>query len=279
MNIRKLVQIMLPSVLLLLLSLLTVVSSTDLTLASCKNDTVCSGDRRCVNLSTDELNFFKCAPQFEESCFCFVTSPNFAPCESLKEATPSPTPDPNCFYACTSEVQCPSDTRCSIPEDDTFGGFASCLNRCEGSSDCEDGEVCGILPFGDKKSACMDKETVEARNIERVGVCIDADLLEHMDHDELVFGHQHRTAWVLCDENGSCATPGHMVVWHGHSMKMETYCAGRCQWKVTKVNSPKYRLALRVSSHTHGLEFTTFAAKYETRAEEAVLATLVRIGL
>ena len=63
-------------------------------------------------------------------------------------------------------------------------------------------------------------------------------------------------------------------------MMMKKYCerAG-CEERVMEVNSLRYKKGMRVASKTDGLEYTVFAARYETRAEEAVLATAVRMGL
>eukprot|EP00177_Eucheuma_denticulatum_P004220 GFKZ01007645.1.p1 GENE.GFKZ01007645.1~~GFKZ01007645.1.p1 ORF type:complete len:639 (-),score=59.51 GFKZ01007645.1:279-2195(-) len=111
-------------------------------------------------------------------------------------------------------------------------------------------------------------------------VCVDARLLEGMKKEELVF-EEHAMTTVLCDKMGSCATPGHIVVWNGSSMMMRSYCgvAGGCEEVQMEVNSPRWRKKLRVVTRTSGLEFTAFAAKYATRGEEMALTALVRVGL
>lgn len=112
-------------------------------------------------------------------------------------------------------------------------------------------------------------------------ICVDAAALAHLDARDLVFD-THRRAAVLCDTMGSCATPGHMVHFSGRAMMMRTYCqqaVGGCSRTVKEVNSPKFKRALRVPSRTEGLSYTTFAARFETVAEEHVLKTLVHIGL
>lgn len=107
------------------------------------------------------------------------------------------------------------------------------------------------------------------------GGCVDVRALEGRP---LVYA-RHRRRVVLCDSGESCATPGHVVVWKGTAMMMKSYCAlVRCQRSVIWVNSPTYARGLRVASRTGGLEYTAFAAKYETTVEERALAVAVRAG-
>lgn len=110
-------------------------------------------------------------------------------------------------------------------------------------------------------------------------VCIDARLLSHMKEGELVFKN-HILATVICDTNKSCATPGHMVLFEGVAMSMRRYC-GRvgCTTELAHVNSPRYRRGLRVATNTKALEFTPFAARYESRVEELFLTAMLRLGL
>lgn len=112
-------------------------------------------------------------------------------------------------------------------------------------------------------------------------VCIDARAIKHLPSEELVF-HRHRMARVLCDSNGSCATPGHMVMFRGHGIRMRTYCRiskVKCREDHLYVNSPRYRRGIRIKSNTEGLEFTALAARYETWTEELLLAGALRLGL
>lgn len=113
-------------------------------------------------------------------------------------------------------------------------------------------------------------------------VCIAAKSLSHFKNNELVFD-SHRSALVLCDHNGSCATHGHIVVHNAKPMMMSSYCKSvatkGCTETEMLVNSPRMRRSLRVPSNTDGLEFTALAARYQTKAEEQVLSTAVRIGL
>lgn len=111
-------------------------------------------------------------------------------------------------------------------------------------------------------------------------VCIDVRMLDHLPRNTLVF-EEHRLAVVLCDDTGSCATPGHIVMWRGKAMMMRTYCGivKGCKEQEMLVNSPKYRRQMRVNSKTAGLVYTAFAARYETNTEEHVLRLAVRLGL
>lgn len=111
-------------------------------------------------------------------------------------------------------------------------------------------------------------------------ICIDAEALSHLPAHELVFDEHRRTA-VLCDRNGSCATPGHVVVYQQRPMLMKSYCdmVATCKRTVKFVNSPKFKRALRISSRTDDLHYTALAARYETRAEELVLTTILRMGV
>ena len=120
------------------------------------------------------------------------------------------------------------------------------------------------------------------------GVCIDAQVLLHIEEASLVYPRDSQPrASVLCDQNGSCATPGHMVTWNGRPMIMRRYCSEvtevQCIGKVMHVNSPKMSLSKtagrRIGSKTGGLLFTSLAARYETLIEEKMLGVLVRLGV
>lgn len=112
-------------------------------------------------------------------------------------------------------------------------------------------------------------------------VCIAANMLTGVQRSDLVYA-EHKRAQVLCDENGSCATDGHMVLYRGVAMMMATYCdldAVNCRREATVVNSPRMRRGLRIASRTTGLEFTAFAARFVSKLEERALRGLVRFGL
>lgn len=113
------------------------------------------------------------------------------------------------------------------------------------------------------------------------GVCIAVHLLKGFHPNDLVFD-KHRNANVLCDQFGSCATPGHIIYWKDQAMMMKTYCEqvhDGCRKKVMLVNSPRYGRKLRVESISPQLSFTAFAARWESVGEELFLRTAVRMGL
>lgn len=123
------------------------------------------------------------------------------------------------------------------------------------------------------------EEEEKKKKAEEEDGCVDARALAHLGAGELVYG-SHVKARVLCDATGSCATPGHVVVFKGETMMMRRYCEKvGCENDVIDVNSPTYRKALRVASRTGGLEYTTFSARYESSIEESVIRLAVRAGL
>lgn len=129
-------------------------------------------------------------------------------------------------------------------------------------------------------SAAASQEVVVTPSPEATtNVCVDANALEHLESEELVFS-THYLAKVLCDANNSCATAGHMVELRGRVMMMKTYCANvGCTEREMLVNSPKYQRGRRVKSNTEGLRYTALAARYSSRAEEIVLIAATRIGM
>lgn len=157
-------------------------------------------------------------------------------------------------------------------------------------------------------------DDLESPDPDDAGVCVDAAALSAVHPSHLVFP-SHRRAAVLCDPQGSCATPGHMVVFQGRVMTMRLYCEDRCERRVMWVNSPRMdmrlrlrlsgwrrgndeetwsggeempggrmeengssNIAVRVKSRTEGLFYTALAARFESRLEIAALRILVRLG-
>lgn len=116
--------------------------------------------------------------------------------------------------------------------------------------------------------------------------CVDALLLQRsgLSQSQLVF-RQHRVAVALCDKYGSCATPGHIVIYHGHPMSMKTYCETqsekqpRCETRKMLVNSPRFAISLRLNTNTSDLQFTALSARFETKLEEVALTLAIRIGV
>ncbi|CAN8075631.1 unnamed protein product [Agarophyton chilense] len=169
------------------------------------------------------------------------------------------------------------------------------MKSCAKSSECDSGEVCvdsgntSAQPFCFSKAAAEKDDDLtpidgptnpNASPIAQASdVCIAVHSLQHLAGSELMYA-RHRLARVLCDSNLSCATPGHVVVYQGSPMMMDSYCKlAACVDRIMHVNSPRYLRALRIPSSTEGLHFTAFAARYRSNVEERVLSTAVRIGL
>ena len=201
-----------------------------------------------------------------------------------------------------STASCPAGDKCFCAPADGF-------DRCTSSDDCSTaGEVCVQLT---KSTVCFSQEAASAAGIPVVGdespgddggagainipidvagsggdndgndkeVCIDARALGHISTNGLVF-EKHAVSRVLCDENNSCATRGHMVVFRGHAMRMSTYCDSvDCKEAVIEVNSPHFNRRMRIESNTKGLEYTAFAARYDTQAEESLIRMAIHLGL
>lgn len=213
--------------------------------------------------------------------------------------TPSSTPAPIqrgnglSYDTCSSTADCRQGREC-LDMTRSVRGFACCnpsqtatcgcvpdtLVFCEKNDDCEQGEQC--VSTRTDVPRCMSTSAREDYNAKVAfsgGGCIDADMLGHLGREKLVYS-EHRMKRVMCDVSGSCATPGHVVVWKGKSLMMKTYCAYvPCVQKVKLVNSPRYQLGISVPSLTEGLTFTAFAARYETSIEERFLAAVRRLGL
>eukprot|EP00177_Eucheuma_denticulatum_P002424 GFKZ01004347.1.p1 GENE.GFKZ01004347.1~~GFKZ01004347.1.p1 ORF type:complete len:512 (+),score=25.00 GFKZ01004347.1:264-1799(+) len=159
------------------------------------------------------------------------------------------------------------------------------LVPCQGSAECTPGEVCSNF-VGVSQAICVSEDVVENNEaISQISeetseaICVDAEALSDISREDLVFS-EHAVGRVVCDSHGSCATRGHIVVYEGRAMMMGTYCGiVGCQKRVMYVNSPKYSRRKRIRSRTVGLEYTVFAARWETKVEEQVLTAAVKIGL
>lgn len=198
-------------------------------------------------------------------------------------ALPAPTIQTSNGGECTSDAQCADNLECrevDLGRCDSDSLKCYCLptkpvRLCESDSEC--GDDMGCLEFAGG-STCIESELLEI--IRDAGVCIAIDHLNEFDTDELVFA-DHRKASVLCDKDNNCATAGHIVVWNGKGMMMKSYCdlIDGCTKKTVMVNSPKWKRGLRVKGNGQGLEFSALAARYETKAEEAVMDIAVRMGI
>ena len=143
---------------------------------------------------------------------------------------------------------------------------------CEEDDDCAEDFVCAK----DKFPVCVREE-----ELERANVCIGVHHLGKFEKRDLVFSN-HRLTRVLCDVKDSCATPGHMVLYRGKGMMMRSYCdvvKGGCETRVMNVNSPRWKRGLTIESKSDDLSFTAFAARWESKVEEGVLQSAIRVGL
>ncbi|CDF33442.1 unnamed protein product [Chondrus crispus] len=149
---------------------------------------------------------------------------------------------------------------------------------CSSDDDCPGEKKCTELENGEKVCLSDDEKEV-LEDVVKDAVCIDAAALQHLQTHELVYS-RHVSSRVLCDAFGSCATQGHIVRYAGKAMMMKNYCRiVECEERIIKVNSPRYSIGMRVPSKTDGLEYTSFAARYESVVEEAAIAAAVRMGL
>lgn len=93
----------------------------------------------------------------------------------------------------------------------------------------------------------------------------------------------HRQATVLCDNNLTCATPGHMVIFNDVPMMMKTYCqrvpTANCDHRIMLVNSPRMKAILRLTMDTPQLLLTAMAASYETAVEKIVMRVALSSGI
>ena len=97
----------------------------------------------------------------------------------------------------------------------------------------------------------------------------------------MIYKH-HQRGSVLCDHNGSCATPGHVVSWNGEPMMMKKYRATilgvECNRRVMWVNSIIFRRKVVVPSRTAGFKYTALAARYESSMKELMLRAVIKPG-
>lgn len=254
-------------------------AETGLTLETCVSE--CLGTRICALIRPD-LTLARCPSTvaFNDVCACF-------PVEAR---------------ACSSTSDCESAELCAS---NPFFPITICVSR-EAEKAYDGIDETSVAPSssprpgvtvpvatgpagsGPSSDADISPETVPAPSLDpeseqpdgpSINICIDARALQHMDRKDLVFRY-HVWSHVLCDEMGSCATSGHMVIFRGRRIMMQSYCEMvSCDHRVVQVNSPKQRRALRVDSNTEGLQFTAFAARYGSRVEEMALAAAIRIGL
>lgn len=190
---------------------------------------------------------------------------------------------------CQSQGDCSSPRKCITA---STTGVAMCsenslacvcmdmnITGCTSRTVCPTGERCTQVSKGPPKvTVCFSSNMADRLKLAEAGSCIDARALEHFEREDLVF-EEDRIAEVYCDQHESCATGGHMIVFKEKAMMMMSYCQiVRCDKKKIKVNSPKYHRGLRLKSNTDGLEYTAFAAQFETRIEEFAMSKAIRAG-
>ena len=214
---------------------------------------------------------------------------------------------------CKSPAECLGDRICADRDGQECSGGKMCICvapsgfvRCSSSSDClTNGEVCAQLhesrecisqevandqgfevvddrPSEDEQTVSGSDDVVSTNsgvNNETGEACIDARALGHFPLNRLVF-RTHAVSRVLCDTNDSCATRGHVVIFRGRAMRMRIYCKlVGCRQAMMEVNSPHFNRGMLIESKTKGLEYTGFAARYDTQAEESVIRMAIRLGL
>lgn len=181
-----------------------------------------------------------------------------------------------CLTADFEFVFCSTDTDCDgkiCAKESTKSAFGVCLT-CLEYTDLPENSQNAL----DVDGKCNDTD-MNHSNSSTSSVCIDIDHLTHFERSQLIFSNHFRAS-VLCDSHGSCATPGHMVVYHGKTMMMQTYCKDvDCIRRIRSVNSPRMKVGLRIPSRSVGLEFTPLSASRGSYLEERVLSLLLRVGL
>lgn len=275
----------------------------------CKDSSVCDSSEVCMSLSITPA--FCMAGLVSKALLSskeqIVFPPGKGPVLKCKEGTGNGLSFSSCTASeCMAPRQCINLSMAQVASLGSNGGLQCCnsgscvckppvVKGCNGEKDCTDGEVCGKAPF--LPAACMTKKVVEDRKWVTLKSpekpeeekdetvpkssegCIAVDLLRHLNRHELVYKN-HRMMKALCDDAGSCATPGHMVLYGGRGMMMSSYCrVVKCVERHMLVNSPAYGRAVRVNTLSKGLVFTAFAARYGTRAEEGLMSAAIRIGL
>lgn len=195
---------------------------------------------------------------------------------------PSPTPSPSSFHSTPEEYVEAADTPEAYADEDDNDDEENEENQDNQDNENNDDNEENEGDTGDNEEIGTDTDDGSAESDNTDGVCVDVDLLLDLDKNGMVF-RKHRRAAVLCDKDGSCATPGHMVVFQRRPMAMRTYCRefvrGGCEQRIKLVNSPRMKVRLRILSRTHGLSMTAMATKFGHRIEEVLLQGLIELGL
>lgn len=226
----------------------------------CNNSEDCKNERRCGFVTDKEFSFC----DGESDCLCHKFG-SALECDS----------DSACFgpEKCVPSTSLPEELK--APTGNTCSAFGNSGPRPSPSSPQStsrpDIEVpASTVEVSPEESAAEESEPPP---------CIGIESLRHLSSSELIFPRAIRSV-VLCDKKENCATPGHMVRYKGSAMMMKTYCdIVGCMKRRMLVNSPKYKRGLNVPSRCEDMQFTAFAARYETGAEEGVLSIAIRAGL
>ncbi|CAN8063402.1 unnamed protein product [Agarophyton chilense] len=229
--------------------------SYSLSFGNCSRSSDCLAESECIYGKFDfETGYECCAGRDRSECYCLPRKPE----------------------PCTNDFDCSEIGEFCM---EAFGKPARCVSRDNSAILSEEWNMHAVGKNGEDTRTKTD-ETGQNSTVSE-NSCIGLHHLNEMSPGTLLY-KTHRFARVLCDEQNSCATPGHIVKYNRISMMMSTYCdigEVNCSAKIMKVNSPRYSVALEVLTLTEGLAFTAFSARHGTRYEELVLSGLIRIGL
>ncbi|KAI0560138.1 hypothetical protein FGB62_124g021 [Gracilaria domingensis] len=244
---------------------------------TCSTTSECAGDRICLVFVDEGVS--ECAGEGE--CFCASLEPPICTSDNDCDVGERCDVHPELFsgeVCVANKVQFGSDsdpvpTPTSTGPPETPSGEISSTpsidDECESNGDCGPNRICVEI---DGTARCL-------MEVENTDVCISSHHLTALSPEEVMYP-KNRLARVLCDENNSCATPGHIVKYEDKPMMMRRYCElVECSEKVHQVNSPRYVRGKLLKSNSGGLMFTALAARYGSGLEEAVLAFALRFGV
>lgn len=254
-------------------------SSRGLSYDICVKDRDCTLPRTCLQSSNGEL---KSCDASARTCFC-VPPLGKTSCKSVSDCVKGEV----CMQFDPLGLVCVSKTM----EDNVKESNENRKNKTENgqtpnATETKDPDLGCIIEAGESVicvGSIPDSTTLTGpTEADNGGGCIAIRELQGFSTERLVF-RKHKITSVLCDRFESCATAGHMVYYNGNGMMMKSYCnliKDGCETRRMEVNSPKWSSRrLRIRSKSPGLEYTSFAAKYETNTEEQMLKIAIRFGL
>lgn len=244
-----------------------------------------SAEPSAYNLEGDGFTFDKCSTNSD----CVAPRLCLFDSEAVGDVRPCRTTDTKCWCISTAYYLCESSSDC-LPGDRCFQyeKLKSCLT-CrlaqiptfrpvdEGNCDTSIPPSPSQTPSG--FSSVLPEISSNAGDSENA--CIALDALKGYASSSLVFATHKRTN-VLCDNYGSCATAGHMVIYKHVAMSMSSYCGMTgisCVRQIKLVNSPRMKLGLRIESKSKDLVFTALSASRGTRLEERFLKMVILVGV